>query len=247
MAEVLVTLGIIGIVAAMTLPTIINKSQEFILRNQYKRAYNVFLNGLLTAQAKMGYPVNCYYWEKNPYGSTACLNTNKYGNCTKWALADGSKLPSDYNGNMGDCTALEDMLFSKILTTTAYCENKALEKGCLTDQYKGIDKVKLEQGADENSSAADPNRSFSDSNMKNNSPVWILTNGVVIIRHRGLMPLYAIDINGHKGPNKWGYDIFLFTINGTNKDGIKNIYPDSRVTEKGGKTSNQMYKEALTK
>ena len=248
MAEVLVTLGIIGIVAAMTLPTIINKSQEFILRNQYKKAYNTFLNGLLTAQAKMGYPVNCYYWEKNPYDSAVCSNTNKYGSCTSWVMADGSTLTSDYNGNMNDCAALEDILFSKVLTTAAYCKNKALENGCLTDQYKGLDKVRIEQGAEENSSAADPGQIFSDSEIKYKSPVWILTNGVVIIRYRHLMPLYAIDINGHKGPNRWGYDIFQFTIIGTNKDGIKNIYPKkSGIREKGGKTGIQMYEEAFTK
>lgn len=39
MAEVLITLGIIGIIAAMTLPALINKYQEVQFKSAYKKAY----------------------------------------------------------------------------------------------------------------------------------------------------------------------------------------------------------------
>lgn len=42
MAEVLITLGVIGIVAAMTLPTLINKYQETQFKSAYKKAYSEF-------------------------------------------------------------------------------------------------------------------------------------------------------------------------------------------------------------
>lgn len=37
LAEVLVTLGIIGVVAALTMPTLINNSKQQILNNQFKK------------------------------------------------------------------------------------------------------------------------------------------------------------------------------------------------------------------
>ena len=49
LAEVLITLGIIGIVAAMTLPTLIQKQQEKVLINQLKVANNTLSNALLLA------------------------------------------------------------------------------------------------------------------------------------------------------------------------------------------------------
>ena len=45
LAEVLITLGIIGIVAAMTLPTLIAKNQEKVLETQRKKAASVLANG----------------------------------------------------------------------------------------------------------------------------------------------------------------------------------------------------------
>ena len=40
LAEVLITLGIIGVVAAMTLPALINKAEDKILESQYKKCKN---------------------------------------------------------------------------------------------------------------------------------------------------------------------------------------------------------------
>lgn len=42
LAEVLITLGIIGIVAAMTLPAIIQNYQKMVLKSQFKKAYSSF-------------------------------------------------------------------------------------------------------------------------------------------------------------------------------------------------------------
>ena len=52
LAEVLITLGIIGVVAAMTLPTILSNVQDKVLESQAKKAANVVANGykLMMAQ-----------------------------------------------------------------------------------------------------------------------------------------------------------------------------------------------------
>ena len=44
LAEVLITLGIIGIVAAMTLPTLINYYRHKVLETQFKKAYSILWN-----------------------------------------------------------------------------------------------------------------------------------------------------------------------------------------------------------
>lgn len=51
LAEVLITLGIIGIVAAMTLPSVVAKHQKKILETQFKKAYSLILNANLAMKA----------------------------------------------------------------------------------------------------------------------------------------------------------------------------------------------------
>ncbi|MBP3923904.1 type II secretion system protein, partial [bacterium] len=55
LAEVLITLGIIGIVAAMTLPTLIQKHQERVTVNKVKKFYSVMSQAQLLAIKDHGY------------------------------------------------------------------------------------------------------------------------------------------------------------------------------------------------
>ncbi len=55
LAEVLITLGIIGIVAAMTLPTLINNGKERETVAKVKKFYSVMSQALLMAIGKHGY------------------------------------------------------------------------------------------------------------------------------------------------------------------------------------------------
>ena len=48
-------------------------------------------------------------------------------------------------------------------------------------------------------------------------------------------PIFVFDVNGHKGPNKWGYDIFLFQIIGNKQDGMTKLESINYATDKGGK------------
>lgn len=58
-------------------------------------------------------------------------------------------------------------------------------------------------------------------------------------------PIFTVDINGFKGPNKWGYDIFSFTLRGSANNGIQKLKTQTYATEKGGKTFEQMYNECF--
>ena len=62
LAEVLVTLGIIGVVAALTIPTLITKYQEKQTVTRFKWIYSTLANAYTMAIAENGSPVN---WELN--------------------------------------------------------------------------------------------------------------------------------------------------------------------------------------
>ena len=54
LAEVLITLGIIGIVAAMTLPMLIAKYQKLVATTQLKRIYSILANAEMLAISDYG-------------------------------------------------------------------------------------------------------------------------------------------------------------------------------------------------
>lgn len=83
---------------------------------------------------------------------------------------------------------------------------------------------------------------FSDSNIKNKYPVFITSDGTVYIRFAAMYgnPIFVFDVNGHKGPNKWGYDLFTFSIIGNRQDGMTKLRSESSAIENGGKTFAQM-------
>ena len=61
LAEVLITLGIIGVVAALTIPTIATKYRKYVLLNKIKHTYTLLNNTLERAKADFGTDIN--QWE----------------------------------------------------------------------------------------------------------------------------------------------------------------------------------------
>lgn len=248
LAEVLITLGIIGVVAAMTLPTIINNSQKIILKNQFKKAYSTFFNAIKLSQSKNEGPFACYYWATGNMCRVECAeNDPVYNTCTRYTCQGGAPLPANNSGQVDDCLVFENELFVKTMKVAKYCKDNALANGCITNDYRGSDKVIAEN----NPSAPfppNPSINFSDSNIKNRYSVWVLVDGTVIIKNGSAalkQQTYAIDVNGHKKPNKWGYDIFTFKLLGDTPNGITSISGVDYVTERGGISSLQIVKEAF--
>lgn len=64
LAEVLITLGIIGIVAAMTLPTVINKYKKVQTVSQLKKAYSTMLQSVEMSKVEYG-DIQNWDWELN--------------------------------------------------------------------------------------------------------------------------------------------------------------------------------------
>jgi type II secretory pathway pseudopilin PulG len=73
LAEVLITLGIIGVVAAMTLPTLMQNYQKHVIQNQLKKNYAILQNWVEQAETREELPMN-----KWPTGAN--MNINEYWN-----------------------------------------------------------------------------------------------------------------------------------------------------------------------
>ena len=68
LAEVLITLGIIGVVAAMTMPTLVANYQKTVTVNRLKKAYSVMSNAFVTSQDENG---DMNTWGMNNIGSVS--------------------------------------------------------------------------------------------------------------------------------------------------------------------------------
>ena len=81
LAEVLITLGIIGIVAALTLPSVISTYQKKVTAAKLKQTYSILSNAIAKEQALTGIPFSSYYVSEyrkdvcpTGYEFTACSN-----------------------------------------------------------------------------------------------------------------------------------------------------------------------------
>ncbi len=76
LAEVLITLGIIGVVAAMTLPALINKTQDREFKTAYKKAYSSMSQAFLYMQAAGEYLDTSNTYD-NGHGTSITPNTGE--------------------------------------------------------------------------------------------------------------------------------------------------------------------------
>ncbi len=239
LAEVLITLGIIGIVAALTIPTILNNMQEMVLNNQFKKFYSTFKQAFLTLQTIEGRPIKCFYWQESPYKgvcTSTCDVRNEYGECTSdlYCKETGNPLPADYMGSHSECRVLYNDVFKNRLKVAKICEENALSGGCLPENIKGSDIINAEKNPD---GVYNPEGEFSDSKIKNTYPAIVLQDGTYIIKFgskNSVGAVYAFDINGKKGPNKWGYDIYGTIFYGNSQNGIREFKSYGPI-ESGGK------------
>lgn len=118
MAEVLITIGLIGLIAAMTLPEIIANAQKESTAAYLKKFYNTMNNAIQFSVAKNG---DVEYWmgeaKENTYEENLqflqlyllpYIKYNKYDNCyKKWVcvyMQTGGMFTFRYDVNGGDIT-----------------------------------------------------------------------------------------------------------------------------------------------
>ena len=236
LSEVLITMGIIGIVAAMTLPSLINRAQEKELEARFRKAYNIMNVATQKTVADLGFDPQCYIWETKPYGPLTCTKDDR-GECTY--TYNGGAIPDDYYGEDGDCNEFY-AAFEKNLNIIQKCTHME-EEGC-TVHYKGSDTVMKENDdslSDNDIIAATTANKTQREEIFNTLSAIVLMDGMTIIDYNTLWPY--IDINGKKGPNKWGYDLFRFKRVGGRKRGIYYAPHTAHPVEKGGRTCVQMF------
>ena len=247
LAEVLITLGVIGVVAALTMPSVLNNVQKYVINKQFKKSYSTLFQGLRQVEADLGYKPECYGWDKSPYAGqnlVYCIRYNADGNCTAWGNNEGKPVPSDYNGRFGECDTFWKQ-FEKSVKVVKICENKAYPD-CIPE-YGGIDTVR--KAENESMSDVDINQATSGASwwrkneILNNRKAYVLADGSIML-FKGSWPGnigFAIDVNGKKGPNKWGYDIFEFVVYSTDLEPLM-LRGGALIVEKGGMSSLQMIK-----
>ena len=195
LAEVLITLGIIGVVAAMTIPTVVAKYQHKVLETQFKKAYSILYQLVLQVQNDTGMP----------------LNVKDYSHAY---TGDNYKL---YN-------TLKPYIMANFCTT----------KRC-------IDRIEVDDGTGQNM------KEYKTYNNKVNTSSYYMEGGGFILpdsmsiyienyNEKNLM--LSVDVNGvQKRPNRWGHDLFTFSIdNETGKlipNGVKGARFDDTLREWG--------------
>lgn len=241
LAEVLITLGIIGMVAALTIPALIANYQKTVLKNQFKHAYSLVSQAIRQVEVNNGYPLGCYVWPEFR-GVLGCLEYGDDGNCTKWETS-----ATDPYGDSSDCAIFQSE-FEKTIKIIKICEDHAFEQGCIPE-YNGIDTIK--KAEDDSLSDVDINSAttgqswWRKSQIANNRKAYVLSDGIILLMSGWSgMRIFAIDVNGKRGPNKWGYDIFAFSV-AAEKGGSLNLIPAYLLSlvEKGGKSAKQMLSE----
>ncbi len=75
LAEVLITLGIIGVVAAMTLPTLLQRYQKNLTVNRLKQTYSILLQAIQQSEAHNG---ELQYWDMGGLDDTQDVHGGDY-------------------------------------------------------------------------------------------------------------------------------------------------------------------------
>ena len=218
MAEVLITLGVIGVVAALTLPALINKYQKVVIKNRFKKAYSLVSQAIKQVEVNNGAPLECYIWPVSR-GGLGCLEYTEEGNCKQWEHSD-----TYVYGANSECTKFMSEFEKTVKIITIY-------------------KEKNDDASDKDVNVSTAGTAWwRKQEIAKARKAYVLSDGTILLMSGWSgMNIFAIDVNGKSKPNKWGYDIFAFSVVGDiDKSPWLAPSPQVSVVEKGGKSTKQM-------
>ncbi len=202
LAEVLITLGIIGIVAAMTLPALINKYREQEIITRVKKTYTSIAQALELVQANYGTPGdNSSLFAKGRTSAEITKELSKYFNgaryCEAGANAEGCK---NLNYKIKYASLLQSGTSGAQMTNMTGYPRIVLNNGTV---------LAISTRDSDCSNYVVSGTSFnSDGSIKKNpdgtTATWTQTRnncGVVVF-----------DVNGAKRPNQFGYDAYQINV-----------------------------------
>ncbi len=167
LAETLITLGIIGVVAALTLPSLIQKYQEQETVTRLKNVYSTVSNAYIRILEEDGDPTN---WGMNK-DNFATITTEK---------------------------------FSKYIKKVRVCNSQSCRGGIIKARKNLVGNM---------------------TNHLQDTNILVMPNGAIIFfgyqdptqiqncKNLNYCFNLNVDINGNRGPNRWGYDTFTFEVN----------------------------------
>ncbi len=191
LAEVLITLAVIGVVAALTIPTLIQNYEEKATVTKVKKMYNTLFNAYR-------------------------LSILDYGTASEWGITGrdaGSQDEEEETYNATNAILVRDRLLKNV-KTVKLCDNAKDQKAC------GIaDKIYLIDGKNIDVNISGSEGKTASALLADGSSIWTISNGPSKqSTNRGsgeLSYVYAnihYDINGIKPPNTYGKDIFMFYL-----------------------------------
>lgn len=188
LAEVLITLGIIGVVAAMTLPTLIQQHQKQVYVTQLKKALSTVQNMVTKITADEG--------------ASDLYSTSLFD-----GLCGLGKENCSYDDGYGDPSVLDNIV-PKYIKTVKTCSNGEcnIEYGTISwpnDKYIISDSVML------------PASGRLKGYYSNDGAIfyfgYVGYSGNHEIEPNSTGLLTCIDVNGEKGPNLKDRDLFCYT------------------------------------
>ena len=105
LAEVLITLGIIGIVAAMTIPTLVSTYSKKVLHSQFLKTYSDIQNAAKLFQLNNDITV----YEFSHHGNTANETLKELMSCFK-GTKEGDRVNSDYDDEIEGSVSFENAI-----------------------------------------------------------------------------------------------------------------------------------------
>ena len=142
------------------------------------------------------------------------------------------------NGDARKCSVFHNA-FEKNLNILKYCKSDSFANGC-TGDIMGIDKVKTDPKASYNISRMNM---LYEASLKGRQ-AFLTNSGISLIYYqRASRSIYLIDTNGLKGPNRYGYDLFvLFYAEDSNR--LRCLSNLDGFYEPGGKKCSDMMPDA---
>ena len=186
MAEVLITLGIIGIVAAMTLPTVINNAQDRQFRAMFKKQVSIISQAMQMIYAQD----EAFYNKPFKFDENLGYETVDHKEFSRYVCQIGIQLKTQYSG----------LNCNKILTTSDLSDLDFAASELVNENFQWH---KENEWIDKTGKPMSINGAF----MRY---TFYLPDGAMI--NFNSMEQIFIDVNGKKNPNTVGRDIFYLII-----------------------------------
>lgn len=193
LAEVLITLGIIGVVAAFTLPSLINKYRIKQLRTAFMRSSSIIQNAMNQTATEFGY--NNFKELNNICGS---LPESQTGTCVNSNMDDFEIINEDFLSRFNKLT---EMKSGNLNSLKIYVLNYSGKSSQLYGNIYGV---------------APYNTPYAKLYYLSDGAVISSLTFFYHGKYDGVS--LTFDTNGPKrAPNRQGYDIFVFTTGTWNK------------------------------